>query len=504
MHRTRNSLYNALSAIMLTISNGLLGLIVTQNIIRVFGSDFNGLNSTATQLVNMMLVLEGGFTLAANVAIFKPYVEKDYFTIHRIIVAVKKRFQQIGLLFLCVGIFISFIYSNFVNSMLPQDFVLLVFVMTVFPSAINLFFVLKYRVMLQAEQKEYVISLITLVTVSLGHITNLILINTVKQIGLIRLITMVYSLINSIIISIYCRKKYKMFDFSVEPDFAAIKGTKEVFIQKITGVIYSTLPIVSISISGGGTLLASVYAVYNSIFALLKSILYAVIDAPRLGLGQVIAENDKERTYQIYVKYETLVVIILFILLSTTAVLLMPFIMLYTAGVSDVDYRSYFIGGVLMGITFFEIIHIPSGHVINMAGFFKVSRQFQTSACGLLVIGMFFGNQVGGFRGILSGVLVTAIFLAILEIHFTHCIFFEKKLYPFIRTVFLNCIVSAILICMESIFISLRINNYLDFVVFGFCSITINSFLFILFNYILNYEIMMELVQYAKRIFYKK
>ncbi len=67
-------MYTAISAIGLTVTQGLFGLIVLKLVISRYGSGFNGLNSAATQLVSMLLFVEGGFTLVANVALFKSLV----------------------------------------------------------------------------------------------------------------------------------------------------------------------------------------------------------------------------------------------------------------------------------------------------------------------------------------------------------------------------------------------------------------------------------------------
>ena len=77
-NRNSFSLLNAISAMCLTITNGLLTIVVTRFILARFGSDFNGLNSTANQIVNVLLILEGGFTLASNVALFYPLTHGDY------------------------------------------------------------------------------------------------------------------------------------------------------------------------------------------------------------------------------------------------------------------------------------------------------------------------------------------------------------------------------------------------------------------------------------------
>ena len=71
--------------------------------------------------------------------------------------------------------------------------------------------------------------------------------------------------------------------------------------QKITGVIYESAPIIFLSISpAGGTKLASVYAVYNSVFIMLKSLLHGVIDAPRHGFGQILSERDREEVWPVF------------------------------------------------------------------------------------------------------------------------------------------------------------------------------------------------------------
>lgn len=69
MNKTRNSIYNAITSLLLTMLNGLTSIVIIQKIIEVYGSDFNGLNSTVNQLINMLLVVEGGFTLAISVSL---------------------------------------------------------------------------------------------------------------------------------------------------------------------------------------------------------------------------------------------------------------------------------------------------------------------------------------------------------------------------------------------------------------------------------------------------
>ena len=142
------SLLNAATAMAMTLVNGLLGIVVTWFVIAEFGDDFNGLNSTANQIVNLLLILEGGFTVASNVALFGPLGRQETDVVNGILSATRKKFRKIGGLFLLIGLAVAAVYSFAVNSTLSWDFVFTLIVMTVVPAAFNLYYATTYRVLI--------------------------------------------------------------------------------------------------------------------------------------------------------------------------------------------------------------------------------------------------------------------------------------------------------------------------------------------------------------------
>lgn len=487
MGKSKISVFNAISALVLSLVNGVLGLVVTRLVLSRFGSEFNGLNSVATQIINMMLIIEGGITLATNVALLKPYRNREFKAISSIIIATGNIFKKIGVIFLILGVVVTIIYSYIVRTSLDNIIVVLVLLMTFVPAAINLYFTMKYRILIQAEQKEYIISSIAILTITLGHLINMFLIYCDFNVMWgVRLVVMICSILNSVIIIVYCKRKYSFLDKSVKPDYLSIRGTKDVFIQKITGAFYSTLPIIFISIfSASGTAAASVYAVYNSVFLLVKSMLYAITNAPRLSMGQTISEDKSQKTYSIYLQYELISLLILILFLISTSTLITPFVNIYTKGINDINYTDYYISLLLIIITFLEILHIPSGHIINMSGNFKISKIFQIIACGILLTVTIVGSIIFGIYGVLFGVLLTALFLAIAEIYYTHCVFFKKGLKTYWKILYPNIIVGIILISLELNF-TLNIDHYFAFMIKGLLLIIINFFLLILTNFLFN------------------
>lgn len=484
MNRTKNSFYNAITAVLLTLVNGLFGIVVTHLIINKYGSDFNGLNSTANQIINVLLILEGGFTLASNVALFDPINKNDYSTSNGILTATRIKFRKIGILFILIGTAISFGYSLVAKTGLAREFVFTVIFMAVVPQAVNLFFTTTYRVLLQTQQKEYISNTSTAITIGLGHIVNIIIIHFNCQMWMIRFVTMCFALLNCFLIAFYTKKKNSFLDFSVEPKSELIKGTGDVMIQKITGVIYNSWPIVFLSISpSGGTMLASVYAVYNNIFVMLKALLHGIIDAPRLGFGQMLTEKKREEVWVVFKDYEFIAVFFTFIAMTTACGLILPFIYLYTKGITDINYYDIQIAVLMVLIGTFEMLHIPSGHMINMSGNFKVSKNFQLIACITLIVTMTLFGYFNGVYGMLQSLLLVALLLFFLEVGYIHVVFFEKKLPVFIRILLPYLLLGAGISFLE-MYLYKSNSGILKFILLGFIYFVVNILLALVIGFV--------------------
>lgn len=484
MSRTKNSFYNAITAVLLTLVNGLLGIIVTHLIINRYGSDFNGLNSTANQIINVLLILEGGFTIASNVALFDPISKGDFSTSNAILKATRLKFRKIGILFILIGTAVSFVYCLIAKTELAREFVFTVIFMAVVPQAVNLFFSTTYRVLLQTQQKEYIINAFTALTIGLGHIVNIVIIQFHCQMWMIRFVTMCFALLNCFLIAIYTKKKNAFLDFSCEPKPQLIKGTGDVMAMKITGVIYNSWPIVFLSISpSGGTKLASVYAVYNNVFVMLKALLHGIIDAPRLGFGQMLTEKKREEVWVVFKDYEFIAVFFTFIAMTTACGLILPFIFLYTKGVTDINYYDVQIAVMMVLIGSLEMLHIPSGHLINMSGNFKVSKTFQIIACITLIVTMTLFGYFNGVYGMLQSLLFVSVLLFILEVGYIHTRFFEKKLPVFIRLVLPYLLFGAGISFLEMYFYRSN-SGVLKFIAYGFIYFVVNIVLALIIGFI--------------------
>lgn len=417
--KSRNSILNALTSILYTGVNGILTIIVTRIILVHYGSDYNGLNTTANQIVSILLVLESGFTLASNVALFSPIAENDKNKISRIISTTKASFIRISIIYLVVGLITVIGYSRFIISEIPYYEILLILLVSLLPTAFNFMFATKYAVLFQSSQHEYIINIIKIVSCAVGHSVVIILgMQDVNRI-LLRVLILFNPTLAVILTALIGRKTFKDVKMDCKPDYSLIPGTKDLMVQKFVGLVYSTAPTLLMS-AKIGTVAISIYGVYNSVTVLMKSVANAFMNSPRMSLGALISEGNADRIRRVFREYENIVFLSGSIMTVIYFSLIVPFVRLYTLGVDDANYIQPTLAVILGLIFFIECIHIPSGIFLNMAGLFKVSKFIQTIAAVILGIGILISMFVGTMTSFVISIFIAAISLAIMEIGYVH------------------------------------------------------------------------------------
>lgn len=504
MNKSKKSILNALAALTQMFVVSIIGLILNKTIINVYGSDYNGINSTITQIVSTLMILEGGFSLASNVALFEPFGKKDYTKVNGILAATAKRFFVIGVISFIVGLIIIFIYPFTVTTQMPRQMIVGLMFTALIPVSYNLAFNMKYRVMILTDQKEYVISLLTAVTYLFGNGIAIFLMLNGSSIFFARVAIMAFMLINYWIIAIYCKKKYQFARLNVTPDYRSIKGTKSVVILKITSVVYSSMPIVIIStIPGIGVLLASVYAVYKSIIAVVKDSLTSITNAPRLAFGALLSEGRSDEIKQRFNQYEMLSFIGISTIVGTTILLIIPFVELYTKGVQDVQYKDTLLAIILLSTVILEILHIPSGQIIQMKGDFSVARKIQSVAFIILAICMIIGRVMWGFYGIVMSVLVAALSLAIMEIYYTNAKILNRSILQVLKNM-IPCIVLCSIAALIGLNELITISNYFEFVFVGSISVIVLGTISVVVYYIIDKESLKSILKMFKNFIIQK
>ncbi|MBR6727828.1 MAG: hypothetical protein IKM08_06515 [Clostridia bacterium] len=473
MTKSKASAINALLALIQTLVTSLVGLVLGRSILSTLGSGYNGINSTVTQIIGTLTVLEGGFTLASNVALFAPFGAGDHQKVNGILAATHRRFCVVGVMAFFAGLLLSVLYPLLVTGNIPRWQIAALMLTALVPTCVNLGLVMKYRVIVLTAQKEYIISLFSVISCLLGNGAAILLIHLGTGLLAARIAISLSLLLGYLLIALYCRKKYPYVNFKCEPLYEEIKGTRNVVMIKVMSVLYAAAPIVIIStIPEEGALLASVYAVYKTVIFMIKNSLQSLCAAPRLSFGALLAEGDLAKTRRLFEAYEMVACMGLCVMLGATAFLLFPFVGLYTAGITDVDYHNLPLAVVMLSAAFIEILHIPSGQIIQMKGEFRVARNMQAAACAVLLLSALIGRLFFGIVGIVASVLLAALVLAVAEIYWTGKRILGRRLRDFLRNL-LPCALIFTAAAVLGLWNVIPCHNYVYFVLWGLITVIV-------------------------------
>ena len=169
MNRTVSFFKNSASTAFLQIMTMLVGFFIPRIIIDVYGSEINGLVTSIIQFIAYFNLVEAGISGAAVWALYKPLAEDDNKTLSAIIVTAKNFYNKAGYIFVSLTLGLAIIYPAFIKvySLSYIEVFLLVLILGV-SGALEFFTLAKYRVLLTAAQKTYIISIASVCAIVLN------------------------------------------------------------------------------------------------------------------------------------------------------------------------------------------------------------------------------------------------------------------------------------------------------------------------------------------------
>ncbi|RID84742.1 hypothetical protein D1953_12820 [Peribacillus asahii] len=406
MSRTKKFLYNSIFNAVLQILVLISGLIIPGVMLKSYGSEINGLVSSITQFVVYFNLVEAGLSSAAVYALYKPLADDDHKTINRVITAAKKFYTQAGYIFVSLTIGLAVIYPMFIktDAITPFNVGLLVLILGV-NGALEFFTLSKYRVLLTADQKTYIISLASIVYIIVNTLIIVVLANLHVDIVILRAVALLSIFLRSFILMIYVKIKYKYINYFVEPKFDALKKRWDALYLQILGAIHTGAPIIILTIVSKNLLLVSVYSIFNIVIAGLNAILNVFANGLSASFGDIIARGENKTLQKAYREFEFAYYSLLTVVYSIALVTIMPFIRIYTNGITDTNYDLPLIGFLFVINSLLNNIKVPQGMLVISAGLFKETKIQTTIQGAIVVIG---GIALVPFFGI-SGVLIASI-----------------------------------------------------------------------------------------------
>lgn len=409
--RTRQFLKNSTSTALYQIVVMLAGLITPRIMLAHYGSEINGLVSSIRQFLNYFYLVEAGLSGAAIYALYKPLAKKNVKSTNEILSATHKLYKKSGWIFLFLALGLAIIFPLYIqtSSLSIVGVGALVLILGAY-GAMDLFTLGKYRALLTADQKTYVISLASILYVVVNTIIIVVLGIREISIVLLQFVALLAIFLRSFILMGYTKKEYPLADYNEKPNFEALDRRWDALYLQILGMIQIGAPTVILTIISRDLKIISVYAIFNMVTTGINGILGIFKSGLQASFGEVIAKGEKQTLQRSYDEFELGYYLIITVVYSVAFILIMPFVNLYTGGITDINYNQPIIGFLFVLNGLLYSLKNPQGMLIYSAGHFRETRTQVTIQGAIVVILGFILAPLWGIEGVLIASILSNLY----------------------------------------------------------------------------------------------
>lgn len=461
MHN-RLLLYNTISALIFQITTVLCGFILPKLVLVYFGSDINGLINSVGQFLGVISFFELGIGAVIQTSLYKPLADNDLIGTSKVISSANRFFRKLGYaLLIYVGVVVC-LYPVLVNQKFSFWFVASLIVAMSIRFFAQYFFGIVNRLLLIADQKAYIQYNAQTIAVIVNTIACYILMKLDCSVQIIYGTTSLIFLIQPALIHLYIRKNYSIsrnITYDVEP----IKQKWNGVAQHIAAFVLDGTDIVVLSLLS--TLNnVSIYSVYILVIKGVKQLFLSMISGFDALIGNLWAKQELEELKNVFSWTEWIIHTTVIFFFTVTAVLIVPFVEVFTSGISDADYFQPMFGVTIVLAYAIYCLSLPYLIMILAVGHYKQTQyKFVVAAVINIVISVICVKQFG-LIGVALGTLAAMVYQTVWMAWYNSKNFIQWPMKNFFKQIGVDA-VSAVGITLFTSYFALTSVNYISWIV---------------------------------------
>lgn len=409
--RTRKAFLNILASFAQQLTSVLTGFVIPAALIGAFGSETYGAIGTITQYLSFITLLESGVGGVTRAALYKPLASKDIKEISSIVRATESFFRKIGLIFimyvLCVATSFPFITDYSGGWAVSFGLTLAIAAGT----CAQYFFGLTYSLLLQADQRSYVTSLLQIVTSIINAVAIVILVNFGCGVVVVEAVSAIFFIIRPLVLGAYVKRRYRLIEDAL-PNNDALANRWDGLGHHLAFYLRSNVATVALSLLSSLSEVA-VFSVYNLIANGLQKIVQSFTSGIEAAFGNMIAKDEQQALLANFRAYELISSLTAIAAFSTAISTVIPFVSVYTSGVSDTNYIRPLFAFLLLLATALYCFRLPYNSVVLAAGHYRQTRGGAFAEAILCVVLSFLLAGPFGLEGVAVALLVATLFRTI-------------------------------------------------------------------------------------------
>ena len=395
-------LLNMGASLVFQICTIICGFILPRLILNRFGSELNGLINSITQFLGIISFLELGVGAVVQSSLYKPLSNHDNDEISKIIKSAENFFVKIVIILL-IYVFLLMMFYPYIKNDFGHFFTATLILVVSISSFAQYYFGVVDRLLLSADQKGYVQYTAQTVSLVLNTILCIFLINLEASIHTIKFMTSCLYLMRLFILRIYVNRHYNInrkIKYFGEP----IKQKWNGIAQHIASVILEQTDVIVLTLFS--TLAnVSVYSVYNLVVYGMKNLFLSLTNGIQSLMGEFWAKNETEKLNQLFDWAEWGIHTGTTFIFGCMAVLLLPFISVYTKGITDTNYKLPLFAILITMAHAGHCLRLPYNILILAAGHYKQTQSNYILAAVINIVVSILTVKKWGLIGVAIGTL---------------------------------------------------------------------------------------------------
>lgn len=372
MNRRKKLYYNTITVIINQLVALICGFILPRFILSYFGSNINGLVTSMTRFLGVISFLQLGVGSVFRSNLYKPLAENDMNTVSKMVVSAERFYRQIAYIFLGYIVALLFVFPT-LNREYDFWFTASLLLIVSISTFAQYYFGITYQIFLNADQKEYVHTIVQIVTTILNTLFCVLLMKLGCGIHIVKLASASVFVMRPLVQNLYVKKNYiinRKITYTEEP----IKQKWNGFAQHLTAVVSKEIDVVLLTFFSTNQYV-SIYSVYLLVAGGINNMVITSVSGLESFWGNMLAKKEYNLLNKTFESVEALVHAGVTFLFVVTAILITPFVSVYTKGIADAE--SYFrpLFGILLTFAYgVQCLRIPYFRIIKAAGHYKETQ----------------------------------------------------------------------------------------------------------------------------------
>ena len=458
MTRKHKLILNTATSFLRQIIVIVCGFIVPRQILMSFGNDVYGLVASITQFLSFISFLELGIGPVIQSNLYKPLADGDYESISKVVKSSNSFFRKLATAFLIYIGILFIIYPKIVNSNFDGWYTSSLILIISISTFAEYYFGTTYTLLLNADQKVYIISLLNIITVLLNTFFCIILIRSGCSIHIVKLVASFIFVTKPLFLNIYVNKKYRI-DKDIILSEEPIKQKWNGFAQHLAATISNNIDIVLLTMFTS-IVNVSIYSIYYNVTNGIANVILITVAGLESYWGNMIAKNEKEELTQSFDTIECVIHAFNTCIFVTTAIMITPFVNVYVTGIKNAEvYNVPLFGMALVSSYYMMSLRIPYFRIIKASGHYKQTQMGSIISMILNVVISTILVFKYGLMGVAFGTFVAFAFHTFYLAMYIRCNIIYRSITFFIKHMLID-LLTILTILLVTSFININPMNY--------------------------------------------